>query len=106
VTFLVLSLGAALFSLYPSDPLFLGLAMLVALACAAAVLTTMGKALGWYLGLLYVILSVSSSVWFIFQQSPAWREPLVWHSFADAIFGAVLFLAFRTIAGSRTPAVP
>jgi hypothetical protein len=106
VVFLVLSSGAALFSVYASDPLFLGTAMLVALAATAAVLTSMGKALGWYLGLFYVILSVSSSIWLIFQQSSAWRAPLVCHSFADVIFGATLFLAFKTTARPQGPTIP
>jgi hypothetical protein len=101
VVFNVVSLGTALFSVYPSDPFFIGFAILIALSVVAAILTSMGKVVGWYVGLLYVILSVSSWGWLTFHQSSAWRGSLIWYIASDLLFGATVYLTVRTTSKVR-----
>jgi hypothetical protein len=106
VVFQVASLGAALFSVYPSNPLFLRLALLVFLAAVAAALTSMGSVWGWYIGLFYAVSSVSYSLWQIFHDAPAWRPSLLRAIAADVLFAAALSLAARNSVRTREQKSP
>ena len=101
VVFEAASLGAALFSVYPSDPLFLRLALLFFLAFMTAVLTSLRSAWGWYIGVIYVFSSVSHSIWQIIYDDPAWRPSMLRAIAADMLFGTVVFIAARNNVRTR-----
>ena len=97
VAYQLTSLGAALMSVYPSDPLFLRLALLVILAAFAATLTSIRIVWGWFFGVLYTIASVSYAAWQIFHSDPAWRPSLLRGIAADLVFGAVVYASAKSI---------
>ncbi len=102
VAYQLASLGAALMSVYPSDPLFLRLVSLVILAAVAATLTSIGTVWGWFFGVLYTIASVSNAAWQIFHSDRAWRPSLLRGIAADLVFGAALYMSAKSSARKQT----